>query len=1353
MDSRKHLSRKEALAALQRTRRGEEDGFAAVAAAANDDDAIVNNYNVDDEKVKEEDNDDQESDEEDWIVHDDEIEAKRFLKRQSRDMEMRPTPSKTFFNKKKMSSPTPATSNHKESIIDDVLEEMELDDIAFSSDNEAESEQTIKPLISKESKTNKKKPDYLDFFWLDAFEHPGGTVDLFGKTKDSTSVKVTVKNIKRTLYFLPRESDTLTFKDIEEEIISLSTKYQWKDVQISCVQRRYAFEVPNIPVEADWIKVRMSFSSSFTKEEEIRADRGGGGRTFSHCFGIGTGPLELLLLKSKLMGPCWLRISPPFTLSRTMPHHYTISDRKQISHLQQEDNTQTPTPKPFLVSTCISIRTLKKEIISISLLHNRKMDLAAKEEEHHLTSTTIYQDKGHQHHQQQQQTAINDPTRISVKDEETLLQKFLFLIEKQDPDILVGHHLIGSSGSILFAIIERLRHCRCKDFHLLGRGPLKRSNTTNTAIAPSISTNNHQWIERSLTQGRLLVCTMASSKDILKLKSYSLATLCRHFGIISAAGSVSGHDTESTMIEEISDGDGSDCEDGDGDAIIDGSVDFVNIVQTTSNDILRSIEKDCRLTNALMVSLQILPLTLQLTNIAGNLWSRTLVGGRAERNEALLLHEFHSKKYILPDKATAAASPSTSSKSSQRKKAAYEGGLVLEPKRGLYETIVILLDFNSLYPSIIQEYNICFSTVIRGGGGAGLMMDEDNEPTTTSRSTGILPMVLKSLVSKRRQVKERIKGMKKDGDGDDDDVARIISQLNIEQQALKLTANSMYGCLGFTNSRFYAPEIASLITRKGRSILSGTVDIAQSLDLDVIYGDTDSVMINTATSSRADALAMANSLKEAVNVRYKLLEIEMESMFSKLLLLRKKKYAALIMGNGGAGSEEKIECKGLDLVRRDWSPISSIVSKQVLSSILRGPIDPSSSPNLATEILNILATLSKNISKEPMSSFVITKNLTKPPSQYGDPKSQPHVMVALRYNGKDGLKLEAGDPVPYVICCRPSKGLSLSECAYHPDELKAVNGSVVNTFSSYSGSVGVVGGGLVHSNNSNRHKIDLDWYLGQQVHPCINRLCEFVVGCSSAKIAKALGLDERKFGGGSGGSLSSKQERFIDETQEALLKCSTGALLAGRIEERDRWGSVDGGVLRCTTTITTCSVGFFAVKESLEGRGFLNCPSCNERPLDWEGQLCSIIKERIHSYYQFWMSCSVCSCRTRMPRMYESDLRCPMSGCAGVVSQQMSAESLYRSLLFFRNLFDPKTIKRQFSKSISAPSSSKRVGGGVGGSTLDEEAQSIIVEEMGDRFSASCENIRDLIGDLISQSSYPIVQLDLIFKKQQIPML
>ena len=157
----------------------------------------------------------------------------------------------------------------------------------------------------------------------------------------------------------------------------------------------------------------------------------------------------------------------------------------------------------------------------------------------------------------------------------------------------------------------------------------------------------------------------------------------------------------------------------------------------------------------LMFHLSVLPLTLQLTNISGNLWGKTLQvmtpvsallfflyafnthvfygsyqGARAQRIEYYLLHTFHSKKYILPDKNSQRMKEIKSSKrrmnhgpeghnvdeldadlalendpskdNKAKKGPAYAGGLVLEPKKGLYDKYVLLLDFNSLYPSIIQ---------------------------------------------------------------------------------------------------------------------------------------------------------------------------------------------------------------------------------------------------------------------------------------------------------------------------------------------------------------------------------------------------------------------------------------------------------------------------------------------------------------------------------------------------------------------------------------------------------------------------------------------------------------------------
>lgn len=141
---------------------------------------------------------------------------------------------------------------------------------------------------------------------------------------------------------------------------------------------------------------------------------------------------------------------------------------------------------------------------------------------------------------------------------------------------------------------------------------------------------------------------------------------------------------------------------------------------------VRHCEADSYFQMALASKVQLLPLTKQLCNLAGNSWGKTLNGGRAERNEYILLHEFHRQKYICPDKvskwqkaaiARAAVDPDEQEEAEVSKKTAkkdkYKGGLVFEPKRGLWDKVVLVMDFNSLYPSIIQEYNIDFTTIER----------------------------------------------------------------------------------------------------------------------------------------------------------------------------------------------------------------------------------------------------------------------------------------------------------------------------------------------------------------------------------------------------------------------------------------------------------------------------------------------------------------------------------------------------------------------------------------------------------------------------------------------------------------
>jgi len=103
------------------------------------------------------------------------------------------------------------------------------------------------------------------------------------------------------------------------------------------------------------------------------------------------------------------------------------------------------------------------------------------------------------------------------------------------------------------------------------------------------------------------------------------------------------------------------------------------------------------------------------------------------------------------------------------------------------------MDFNSLYPSIIQEYNICFTTVSRKRPSGETSDDYIPELPSSDAKPGVLPTEIRKLVESRRAVKALLNDPNMSNDQK--------MQYDIRQQALKLTANSMYGCLGFSHSR------------------------------------------------------------------------------------------------------------------------------------------------------------------------------------------------------------------------------------------------------------------------------------------------------------------------------------------------------------------------------------------------------------------------------------------------------------------------------------------------------------------------------------------------------------------------
>jgi len=143
--------------------------------------------------------------------------------------------------------------------------------------------------------------------------------------------------------------------------------------------------------------------------------------------------------------------------------------------------------------------------------------------------------------------------------------------------------------------------------------------------------------------------------------------------------------------------------------------------------------------------------------------------------------------------------------------------------------------------------------------GQGAIDDDDIIDTMLPEpglEPGVLPTEIRRLVESRKQVRQLMKLPNNTSDQ--------LAQYDIRQRALKLTANSLYGCLGFTQSRFYARRLAAMVTGKGRGILLKTKDLVQALNLDVIYGDTDSLMIATGTTDIDEVYRIGNRIKSEV---------------------------------------------------------------------------------------------------------------------------------------------------------------------------------------------------------------------------------------------------------------------------------------------------------------------------------------------------------------------------------------------------------------------------------------------------------------------------------------------------------
>ncbi len=368
------------------------------------------------------------------------------------------------------------------------------------------------------------------------------------------------------------------------------------------------------------------------------------------------------------------------------------------------------------------------------------------------------------------------------------------------------------------------------------------------------------------------------------------------------------------------------------------------------------------------------------------------IGGSVAAFTNLYLPHLHRGGYIAPNLPAdgGLASP---------------GGYVMDSKPGLYRNVLVL-DFKSLYPSIIRTFKVDPMGLIEG-----LANPEQSIPgfrgAKFDREKHFLPKIISDLWQQRDHAK-------KNHDG-------------VRSQAIKIIMNSFYGVLGSGGCRFYDTRLASSITMRGHEIMQTTSQWIEQQGYTVIYGDTDSTFVSLDDHLSPSACRdIGQQLTDHINQQWRthlqqqyqlecLLEIEFETHFSRFLMptIRgsdtgsKKRYAGLTVDT--KTEQETIIFKGLENVRTDWTQLARSFQAQLFDRIFHEQ-DP-------TELVQ--STVNEVLTGQRDADLVYSKRLRRKLSHYvkNVPPQVRAARLADQENQRQGksLKYQNKGLIAYLI--------------------------------------------------------------------------------------------------------------------------------------------------------------------------------------------------------------------------------------------------------------------------------------------------------------------------------------------------
>ncbi|CAI7630893.1 DNA polymerase delta catalytic subunit [Penicillium manginii] len=570
---------------------------------------------------------------------------------------------------------------------------------------------------------------------------------------------------------------------------------------------------------------------------------------------------------------------------------------------------------------------------------------------------------------------------LEFKNEDKMLMAWKEFLQKVDPDVIIGYNIANFDFPYL---LDRAKHLKCGHFPYWTR--LKGTKTEAKEASFSSKQMGNRETKATNTNGRIQLDMLQLVQRDHQLRSYTLNSVSYEF-----LGEQK-EDVHHTMITELFNG-----------------------TPDSRRRLAVYCLKDAYLPQRLMDKLMCLVNYTEMARVTGVPFNFLLSRGQQVKFISQLFRKALEQQLVVPN-----------SKSHDEQD--YEGATVIEPKRGYYNVPIATLDFASLYPSIIQAHNLCYTTLLNNTSveKLGLKKDEDYIVTpngdlfcTTKVRKGLLSQILEELLGARKKAKRELAV-------ETDPFKKAV--LNGRQLALKISANSVYGLTGATVGKLPCLPIASSTTSYGRQMIEKTkaevearytIANGYSHDAQVIYGDTDSVMVKFGVGELAEAMRLGQEAADFVSSKFiKPIKLEFEKVYFPYLLINKKRYAGLYWTN--TEKHDKMDTKGIETVRRDNCVLVQNVIETVLNKIL---IDRD--PDAAQEyVKSTISDLLQN--KVDMSKLVITKQLSQ--KEYA--AKQAHVELAKRMTKRDAGSAPAlGDRVAYVMIkgATNSKGYERAE--------------------------------------------------------------------------------------------------------------------------------------------------------------------------------------------------------------------------------------------------------------------------------------------------------------------------------------